>query len=78
MAKGKECVLTDRICNNCGECEICDLNPKKKCNNCCVCIDSKSDYKSVYIDEIIDDREEDTEDLQNWKFTENVEDKIEK
>ncbi len=27
-----------RKCDNCGECDICDLNRNKKCDNCMECI----------------------------------------
>ncbi len=49
----KECVLRDGICTNCGECDMCDLNPAKKCDNCGLCIDSAEDYNILKIDEII-------------------------
>lgn len=66
----KECVIMDRECINCGECNICDLNPKKICDNCCKCIDIDADYKSLEIDEIIEDESIilDEEDLENWKY----------
>jgi hypothetical protein len=31
---GGECVLYDRKCTGCLECEICDLDPNKVCDNC--------------------------------------------
>lgn len=46
----KECVLYDRKCINCGECDICDLNPKKICDNCGMCIESGNDYNIVDVD----------------------------
>ncbi|MCT8975464.1 hypothetical protein N4T77_02520 [Clostridium sp. CX1] len=46
-------------CDNCGECEICDLNRSKKCNNCGKCMQLEGyDIKSIKIDEIIEDEEE--------------------
>ncbi len=69
----KECVLEDRKCTDCGECNICDLDPQKVCDNCCACIDGTSDYRSVEIDDVLDDDESlilDTEDLDNWKYDE--------
>ena len=45
----KECVLYDRECINCGECDICDLDPKKICDNCGKCIDSGNDYNIIDI-----------------------------
>lgn len=72
MAYKKECVLMDRECIDCGECDICDLNPNKICDNCCACIDKDADFKSIEIDEIIEDESmvEDTEDLGEWKYQE--------
>lgn len=46
----KECVLYDRECINCGECDICDLDPKKKCDNCGACLDMEDDYKTFDVD----------------------------
>ena len=71
MAFKKECVLDDRECIDCGECDICDLNPNKICDNCCVCIEKGADFNSVEIDEIIegdDSIEADPDDLENWKY----------
>lgn len=39
----RECVLYDRECIGCMECEICDLNPDKICDNCGECLDFKDD-----------------------------------
>lgn len=30
----KQCVLYDRECIDCGECQRCDLDPDKICDNC--------------------------------------------
>lgn len=66
----KECVLMDRECIECGECNICDLDPDKICDNCCACIEKGTDYNSIEIDEIIEDEssEPNPEDLENWKY----------
>lgn len=48
--ENKQCVLYDRACNGCGECELCDLDPSKKCDNCGRCIDDGSDYSTVDVD----------------------------
>lgn len=68
----KECVLTDRECIDCGECDICDLNPNKICDNCCVCIDKGADFNSIEIDEIIEDDSmvRELDDLEDWKYKE--------
>lgn len=44
----KECVLYDRECIGCMECELCDLDPKKICDNCGKCLDIK-DVASIQI-----------------------------
>ena len=48
----KECILYDRECINCGECDICDLDPKKICDNCGKCIEVTDKYAEIKIDEI--------------------------
>lgn len=72
MAYKKECVLMDRECTDCGECDICDLNPDKICDNCCACIDKDVDFKSIEIEEIIEDENTDlgSEELEDWKYKE--------
>ena len=34
----KQCVLYDRECIDCGECQRCDLDPDKICDNCMKCV----------------------------------------
>ncbi len=36
------CLMENRECNNCGACDICDLDPGKICDNCCACIEDQS------------------------------------
>ena len=48
----KECELYDRECIGCMECEICDLDPNKICDNCGKCLDIKDDAV-IKIDKII-------------------------
>lgn len=48
----KKCVLHDRICIECGDCDMCDLNPDKVCDNCMQCIKGDADYIAISIDEI--------------------------
>ncbi len=57
MKIGSECVLYDRICTGCGECEICDLDPNKICDNCGKCLDIRDDAV-IKIDKIIMDEDE--------------------
>jgi len=54
----KECVLYDRKCINCGECEKCDLDPNKKCDNCGKCLNQDDyEYTAIKITEIkVDDK----------------------
>ncbi|MDD3765754.1 MAG: hypothetical protein PHF89_01030 [Eubacteriales bacterium] len=47
-----KCVLYDRECIICGECEFCDINPNKVCDNCGKCIEVDGDYKIITIDEV--------------------------
>lgn len=49
---GQECVLYDRECIGCMECEVCDLDPDKICDNCGKCLDIK-EFASIRIDGII-------------------------
>ena len=51
---GANCVLYDRECTGCLECETCDLDPNKVCNNCGKCIDFQ-DVASIKIDKIYTD-----------------------
>ena len=41
-----------KICDDCGECDICDLDPKKICDNCGKCIEVTDKYAEIKIDEI--------------------------
>jgi hypothetical protein len=50
---GEPCILDDRLCTECGECDRCELNSQKTCDNCCQCIDSDADYVGIEIDEIL-------------------------
>ena len=54
--KDKECVLYDRDCIDCGECEMCDLDHNKVCDNCGKCLDIRDDA-IIKIDGIILDNE---------------------
>ncbi|MGC7873113.1 hypothetical protein ACPUYX_16480 [Desulfosporosinus sp. SYSU MS00001] len=55
----KQCVLEERLCTDCGECDRCDLDPSKLCDNCCQCIDTlEGDYAEIGIDDILINKEE--------------------
>ena len=45
--------LTEKICDNCGECEICDIHPDEKCTNCGKCIEPDEKYAQILIEKII-------------------------
>lgn len=47
-----DCVLYDRPCTGCMECQICDLDPNKICDNCGACLDIRDDAV-IKIDKII-------------------------
>ena len=47
-----KCVLYDRECIGCMECEVCDLDPEKICNNCGKCLNIQDDAV-IKIDKII-------------------------
>ena len=47
----KKCVLYDRPCEDCGECEFCDLDPLKICDNCGQCL-NMDDFATIKIDGI--------------------------
>jgi len=54
----KYCILEDnKICNNCGECDMCDLDPKKRCDNCGKCLDEyntdEKGFVKIGIDKIM-------------------------
>ena len=38
-----QCVLYDRECIGCLECETCDLDPDKICDNCGKCLNIRDD-----------------------------------
>jgi hypothetical protein len=50
------CIFKEKKpCDNCGECERCDLNSNKKCDNCGKCLAQDGfDMKGIKIDEIIE------------------------
>ena len=52
-----KCVLYERECIGCLECETCDLDANKVCDNCGKCIDMQ-DFASIKIDKIYTNPEE--------------------
>ena len=49
---GQKCVLYERECIGCLECEICDLDKDKICDNCGKCLNIQDDAV-IKIDAII-------------------------
>ncbi len=58
MKQQRRCVLYDRECIGCGECDRCDLDPEKICDNCMKCVLGDADFAAVSIDEILLPQEE--------------------
>lgn len=55
----KKCILYDnRMCDNCGECNMCDLDPKKVCDSCGACLDMDDDYNTLDIDLVMEDNDD--------------------
>lgn len=78
MVYKNECVLMDRECMDCGQCDICDLDDSKICDDCCKCIDTDTDFKGIYIDNIIDNIADiDDDSIKSIKFEEVVSEEIE-
>ena len=65
MAEHRQCVLYDRECIGCGECDRCDLDPEKICDNCMKCINGDAEYRGISIDGIYLDRENADKTLQS-------------
>lgn len=56
----KYCIMyDDHICDNCGECSRCDLDPEKICDNCMKCVQTDADYNGIQITEVIADKTSD-------------------
>ncbi|MHC6179861.1 hypothetical protein ACYUJ6_08390 [Clostridium sp. JNZ X4-2] len=58
--KNNYCIFDkNKVCDDCGQCDLCDLNPGKKCDNCGKCLEMEGyDMKAVKVDDIIDDENE--------------------
>ena len=66
MRIGEMCELYDRPCIGCGECERCDLDPEKVCDNCMRCLQrSKADYAEIMIDAVYTTEEVPEEDAES-------------
>lgn len=49
----KQCVLTERVCMACGECDRCDVDSAKICDNCRRCLQGDQDYNMLPIAGIV-------------------------
>lgn len=63
MARYTYCIFEEtKSCNDCGKCDICDLNPNKICNNCGKCLEKDGfDMRSITIDGIAQEEEDITD-----------------
>lgn len=52
----KECLLYDRTCIKCYDCEKCDLDSTKRCNNCEKCLEQSEEYRTVKVEDFIKKR----------------------
>ena len=55
------CILYDRECIDCGECDRCDLDSEKICDNCMKCLSAGEadgiEYRAIRIDGVLTDEE---------------------
>ncbi len=58
MGNNRQCVLYERECIGCGECNRCDLNPEKICDNCMKCVNGNAEYRGIAIDRIMLEKED--------------------
>jgi len=56
----KYCIFDEKkVCNDCGECNICEYNRDKICDNCGKCLEIEGyDVKAVKIDEVFEKTKE--------------------
>ena len=47
-------------CEDCGECERCDLEPAKVCDNCEKCLQTEASFRGIEIEKIVMEPEETT------------------
>ena len=58
MGNNRPCVLYERECIGCGECNRCDLNPEKICDTCMKCVNGNAEYRGIAIDRIMLEKED--------------------
>jgi hypothetical protein len=55
------CLLdSEKECNDCRECDRCDLDAGKLCDNCCSCL-GEADYRGIEVTEVLTLEETPTE-----------------
>lgn len=56
----KFCIFdSSKVCDDCGECNKCDLIPNKLCDNCGKCLELEGyDTKAINIEEILEENED--------------------
>jgi len=56
----KYCIFDEKkVCNDCGECNVCEYNRDKICDNCGKCLEIEGyDVKAVKIDEVFEKNKE--------------------
>ncbi|NLM35295.1 MAG: hypothetical protein GX206_07630 [Clostridiales bacterium] len=61
----KPCIFNkNKNCDDCSECDICDLDPNKICDSCGSCLEiNNNDYKRVLVDDIYESKELDEDDI---------------
>lgn len=58
----KLCVLREgEVCTGCRECDICDIDPQKICDNCCKCIDEdgEQEFAHIQVDDVVMEEQDD-------------------
>ena len=54
MHRYRDCILYERVCVECGECDRCDLDNDKLCDNCNQCMMTEGvDFRAIRIDGLL-------------------------
>lgn len=49
----KKCILEeDKVCDNCCECFVCDIDPTKSCDNCAKCLEL-ANFNAIEVSDIL-------------------------
>jgi hypothetical protein len=56
----KNCIFNqNKVCNNCGECNVCEFDGKKICDNCGKCLEIEGyDLRAIKIEEVFEKKED--------------------